>query len=325
MTPSHSISMLSASPSSVRPRSHRPFTLVLAGGGARGFAHVGVLRALEADGYSPSALVGVSMGAAVSVGYALREDWYTALLAMDTRAFPDPMPTAEQQRDSLRQRLRARRLGARFAYRLLTGWGIGVPAREDGLRVLRTLTQGRDLEDARLPVAVSTTDLRGGRRHVIRTGDAAEAVYASVALAGVLPPLERDGLLLADGAYSDLAPIDVAREVGPPLVIAVDPAQALRTTEVRNGLQALRRATEICNLSHADAGFERADLVLRPTFRRAIDTLDFAARRECVAAGARVVRDHRAVLAALLDPEAEPLPEESPSTHHLVNRHGMAH
>src|SRR5699024_4663386 len=124
----------------------------------------GVLRALEADGYRPSALVGVSMGAAVSVGYALREDWYPALLAMDTRAFPAPMPTAEQQRDSLR-------------LRLLTGWGIGVPAREAGLRALRTLTLGRNLEDARLPVAVSTTDLRGGRRHVIRTGDAAEAVY----------------------------------------------------------------------------------------------------------------------------------------------------
>ena len=303
---------------------HRPFTLVLAGGGARGFAHVGVLRALEADGYRPSALVGVSMGAAVSVGYGLREDLYPALLAMDTRAFPAPMPTAEQQRDSLRLRLRARRLGARFAYRLLTGWGIGVPAREAGLRALRTLTQGRNLEDARLPVAVSTTDLRGGRRHVIRTGDAAEAVYASVALAGVLPPLERDGLLLADGAYADLAPVGVAREMGPPVVVAVNPAQALATAEVRNGLQALRRATEVCNLSHADAGFQQADLVLRPAFRRAIDTLDFAARRECVAAGVRVVRDHRTVLAALLDPEAPPLPEDTSSTHHLVPRHGLA-
>ena len=324
MTPFHSISMLPASPSSVQPRSHRPFTLVLAGGGARGFAHVGVLRALEADGYRPAALVGVSMGAAVSVGYALRLDWYPALLAMDTGAFPAPMPTAEQQRDSLRQRLRARRLGARFAYRLLTGWGIGTPAREAGLQALRTLTLGQSLEDARLPVAVSTTDLRGGRRHVIRTGDAAEAVYASVALAGVLPPLERDGLLLADGAYADLAPVGVAREMGHPVVIAVNPGQALAGAEVRNGLQALRRATEVCNLSHADAGFEQADLVLKPTFRRTIDTLDFEARRECVAAGTRVVRSHRAVLAALLDPGAPPLPAPSPSTHHLVNRHGLA-
>ena len=315
--------MSTAVPPFIEP-AHRPFTLVLAGGGARGFAHVGVLRALEADGYVPSALVGVSMGAAVSVAYALREDWYTALLAMDTDAFPPPMPTAAEQAGSFRQRLRARRLGAWFAYRLVTGWGIGVPAREAGLQALRTLTLGRDLDDARLPVAVSTTDLRGGCRHVIRSGDAAEAVYASVALAGVLPPLERDGLLLADGAYADLAPVPVARDIGPPTVIAVNPAQALATAEIRNGLQALRHATEVCNLSHAEAGLEQADLVLRPTFRRAIDTLDFAARRECVAAGARVVRGHRAVLAALLGPEAPPLQADAPATHHLVNRHGLA-
>lgn len=305
---------------------HRPFTLVLAGGGARGFAHVGVLRALEAEGYRPSALVGVSMGAAVSVGYALRSDWYPALLAMDTGAFPAPMPTAEQQRDSFRQRLRARRLGVRFAYRALTGWGIGTPAREAGLRALRTLTQGRRLEEARPPVAVSTTDLRAGRRHVIRTGDAAEAVYASVALAGVLPPLERDGMLLADGAYADLAPVGVAREMGPPVVIAVNPGQALADADVRTGLQALRRATEVCNLAHAAAGFEQADLMLRPTFRRTIDTLDFAARRECVAAGVRVVRAHREGLAALLAPVASAPPGGSDSTSslRLVPPHGMA-
>ena len=67
-----------------------PFALVLSGGGARGFAHVGVLRALEARGLRPAAVVGVSMGAVVATTYALRDDWYSALLAMDTRAFTRP-------------------------------------------------------------------------------------------------------------------------------------------------------------------------------------------------------------------------------------------
>lgn len=179
---------------------------MLAGGGARGFAHLGVLRALEAAGYRPAALVGVSMGAVVSVGYGLRPDWYPALLAMDTGAFPAPMPTDEQQRASRGQRWRARWLGLRLVYRALTGWGVGVAARPAGIRALHTLTMGRALEDTRLPLAVCATDLRGGRRHVMRTGNASDALYASVALAGILPPLERDGLLLADGAYADLAP-----------------------------------------------------------------------------------------------------------------------
>lgn len=295
--------------------SHRPFALVLAGGGARGFAHVGVLRALEAQGLVPGAIVGVSMGAVVGVTYALRADWYPALLGMDTHALPRPMRRLPGERLTVRQRLRRTLAYPRGLKQLVFGWGIGVPALGAGKTLLRGLTQGRTLEDARPPVAVSTTDLRSGERYVLRTGDAAEAVYASAALAGVLPPLVRDGRLLADGAYADLAPIDVARAFGLPVVIAVDPGQDLVAADVRTGYQAVLRATEVCHLRHADHRFAEADLVLRPTFRRSIDTLDFGARRECVAAGAWAVRRQRPALAHLLalppSPAVEPAPEEA--------------
>lgn len=283
-------------------RSHAPFVVLLSGGGARGFAHAGALRALAHLGYRPSALVGVSMGAVVAGAYALNPRWFTALLGMDTASFPKPMPTPEQQRDSLAQRLRARRLSVQFGYRLLTGWGVGASAREAGLTALRSLTLGGRLEDATPPIAVCATDLRSGRREVLRCGDATEAIYASLALAGVLPPLERDGALLADGAYSDLAPVDVARDFGYPLVVAVDPGQDLEPEAIRNGAQALRRAVEVCNRTHAKKGLEAADLVVRPDFRRAIDTLEFASRRECIAAGIRGVRTARRRLDALLAP-----------------------
>lgn len=58
----------------------KPFTLVLAGGGARGLAHVGVLRALEYYGYRPDAVIGISMGAIVATTYALNNKWYEAIL-----------------------------------------------------------------------------------------------------------------------------------------------------------------------------------------------------------------------------------------------------
>lgn len=283
-------------------RAHRPFTLVLSGGGARGYAHAGVLRALEHLGFRPSAIVGVSMGAIVGGTYGLNPEWFSALLAMDTTTFPEPMPTLEERRGSWRNRIRARWLSLEFGYRLVTGWGIGASARADGLHALRALTRGRRLEEARPPLAVCATDLRGGSRRVIRTGDATEAIYASVALAGVLPPLERDGYLLADGAYSDLAPIDVARDFGHEVVIGVDPGQDLVPEAIQNGLQALRRAVEVCNRTHAKIGLESADLVIRPDFRRTIDTLDFASRRACVAAGIRGVRSDRRRLEALLVP-----------------------
>jgi NTE family protein len=281
-------------------RRHGMFTLVLSGGGARGFAHVGVLRVLEAYGFRPSALVGVSMGAVVGVTYSLRDDWYAALLGADTSGFPSPLPLRPTSGQDL-----ARRVSALYAYLhairdVALGWGIGIHALADGERFLRKLTGDQNLEGGRIPIAVSATDLRSGERVILRSGSAARAAYASSALAGVLPPLGRSGTLLADGAYVDLAPIDVAREYGNPVVIAVDPGQLLEANEIRNGLQAVMRAFDICNRHHADLRFEEADLVLRPTFRRHIDMLDFGASRECVAAGMRVVRAHRRCLEELL-------------------------
>ena len=69
-------------------RGHKSFALVLSGGGARGLSHAGVLRALIARGYVPSAIVGVSMGAVVGSTYALNDDWYRELEEMDTSGFP---------------------------------------------------------------------------------------------------------------------------------------------------------------------------------------------------------------------------------------------
>lgn len=277
-----------------------PFTLVLAGGGARGYAHVGVLRSLERRGWRPSALVGVSMGAVVAATYALNPDWYRSLLASEVGWLHGP-PLRAGDGGPPSFSGRARRLWdyGRATLAMTSGWGTvpdGGPARE----LLRSLTLGRDLAGGRVPVAVCATDLRTGERVALREGDAAEAVYASSALAGVVPPLERGGALLADGAYTDLAPVDVARAFGHPLVVAVDPGQDRFAGDLGNGLQALVRAFEICHTQHARLRFAEADLVLRPDFRRTVDVLEFEARRECVAAGIRAVRARREALRGLL-------------------------
>ncbi|GMQ81123.1 MAG: hypothetical protein BMS9Abin05_0553 [Rhodothermia bacterium] len=302
-----------STPPASRPST--PFTLVLGGGAARGFAHVGVLHGLEAYGFRPSAIVGVSMGAIVGATYALRSDWYRALLEMDTSSFPEPLHVQEEARQRLTEKIHTSFSYTRAAKDLFLGWGPGVHALDAGQALLRSLTAGRNLEDSRIPVAVSTTDLQSGHRHVLRTGNAAEALYASSALAGVLPPLMRDGRMLSDGAYADIAPIDVARDFGHPVVIAVDPSQELVSSDVRNGYQALMRAVEICHLRHGDARFAGADLVLRPPFQRTIDTLDFDARRECVVAGLRVVRSHQIELIQLLTQHVDSKEQVKGGTH----------
>jgi NTE family protein len=287
------------------PSSDRPFTLMLASGGARGYAHAGVLRALEAEGFRPDAVVGVSMGAVIGATYALRTDWYDAILGVDTSPFPDRLPTHEDWEGSSWQWMRAAGTYVRLTYESTFGWGVGNRSYSQTTQTLRTLTRERNLEEGRIPVAVCATDLQTGSREVFQSGAAAEAAYASAAIPGIFPPGRQGDRLLVDGAYSDIAPVDVARDFEPPLVIAVDPTQPLAPKEVKNGFQAMLRAVEICQMRHADLRFDDADLVLKPPFRRTIDTLDFDARRECVAAGLRAVRERRDDLYRLLQSDSE--------------------
>jgi NTE family protein len=279
----------------------RPFTLVLAGGGARGYAHVGVLRALQVMGLEPAGVVGVSMGAVVAATYALREDWYEALLSVDLSGAPS-LGAGHGLRGAAVHDGGIRRAWsyAHTAWNMVNGWGSPDDAAAAGRAALDTLVGSGRLEDGRIPVIVCATDLRSGSRVEFSSGPAASAVYASSALAGVVRPMERGNQLLVDGVYADDAPVDLARKMGAPVVIAVDPSQGAGAVSITNGLQAVMRAMEICHLVHAHLRTESADLVLRPEFREFIDVLDFDARRDCVAAGIRAVRAHRNELARIL-------------------------
>ncbi|MFU8890025.1 MAG: patatin-like phospholipase family protein, partial [Trueperaceae bacterium] len=289
-------------PRSVTAIAHRPFAVVLAGGGARGLGHAGVLRALEHEGLAPAAIVGVSMGAIVGATHVLNPDWYRALLAADVGAIPGMTRETGAQRAT---RLRAILASGRALRHLLLRWGVLTPARPAIEALLETLTLGKRLEDARIPFAAVATDLASGARAVLTSGPAAEAVYASSALAGILPPVARDGALLADGCYADVAPIDVARAlVGGGPVIAVNPSPGVPSPPPRNGLQAVLRAMDVSVQHHALVRFGQADLELRIRLPFPVATIDFSHQRTCVAAGVRAVRAQRTEITALLAPPA---------------------
>jgi NTE family protein len=277
----------------------RLFTLVLAGGGARGYAHAGVLRGLEHIGLKPAGLVGVSMGAIVAATYALRADWYEALLTVDlsgSREAPRGLRSMGEHRAAIRRAWSY----AHTTWNMVTGWGAPDETVEAGREALAELLGNSRLDEGRVPITVCATDLRLGTRVEFSSGPAGPAVLASSALAGVLPPVERDGFLLVDGVYADVAPVDVARRMGAPVVISIDASQGAGGESFTNGLQVVMRAMEICHLNHAHLRIDAADLVLRPVFKGPIDVLDFDARRECVAAGVRAVRAQRDELERLL-------------------------
>lgn len=278
-------------------RRRRSFALVLAGGGARGAAHVGVLRALEHLGQPPAAIVGVSMGAIVGATYALNPNWYQVLVHFDRGRLPGVFGGDPEHPIA---RLRAMVESGRALRHLLLRWGT-LTAAEPAIReLLAEYTLGQELEAARIPFAAVATDLTSGDRHVMTQGNAADAIYASGALAGILPPARSGDLLLADGAYADVAPIDVARELGGDVVVAVDASQRLLAGPPRNALQALSRAMEIGFGQQAKTRMREADLVIRPDYPCPVNTLDFSHHRRCVAAGARSTLRRRHELRALL-------------------------
>ena len=141
-----------------------------------------------------------------------------------------------------------------------------------------------------------------GQRVVFGKGHATDYVYSSAALAGILPPLVDGPHVLMDGAYADIAPVDIARATGADVVIAVDPSQRENAAGPKNGIQAMMRSIEVCQYEHARLRFEQADLVIRPRFSQTIGTLEFRQKRHCIAAGAMAIRQAHNEISALLDP-----------------------
>ncbi|MFK5997107.1 MAG: patatin-like phospholipase family protein [Rhodobacterales bacterium] len=265
----------------------RSFGLVLAGGGARGYAHLGVLRSFEHMGLHPSVIVGVSMGAVVAATYALNPDWYKAMKNLDFPVFrTSPEIETSDQVNSIKKLFE---LGMAFKD-LYFGWGLAPNAEAWGKKTAQALTLGKQLEDVRVPVLVCATDLNTGARVILDHGSAADAIYASSALAGVLPPLRFKEHLLIDGAYADIAPIDVARNAGADVVVVVNATGETQQHEPKNGLEALIQSVEICQTHHALLRYRDADFELAPKFGKVIGTLDFQLKRRAIAAGINCAR-----------------------------------
>lgn len=162
--------------------------LVLAGGGARGFAHIGIIRALREAGVVFDQVGGTSMGAIIAAGLA--REWSLDEMTDRMRAvFVDGNPMSD------------------FTLPLI--------ALVRGKKVSRCLREhfGEvSIEELPLPFFAVSSDLTSGRIHVHRQGALWRALRASAALPGILPPVTLDGHLLVDGGVMNNLPVDVMRE-----------------------------------------------------------------------------------------------------------------
>jgi NTE family protein len=242
------------------------------------------------------------MGAIVGAAYALSSDFDRKRLTQQVIELgikpPLTFSSADVEREGFFERLRQFIDVERFLIDSLWGWG----ALED-VRVgeaLAKLTAGKRLEEAKVPFGAVATDLISGEKVVFKRGPASLAVQASSALPGFFPPIKWEGRLLVDGAFVDLVPTDVVRDMGARLIVAVDVDQENMPVEIGNGLKALMRAVEIAARHHKHSYLRLAHLVIRPEFGEHVDSLDFSKAELCVEVGLRAAERALPTLRRLL-------------------------
>jgi NTE family protein len=219
---------------------HRPRVgLVLSGGGARGAAHIGVLKVLEDLHVPIDAIAGTSMGAVVGGLYAsgltAREIEAVMSSVNWQEAFRDRPPRAElsfRRKEEDRDFLVKFPLGIRggkiqLPKGLIEGQTLTMMLRRLTLPVAR-IDQFADLPT---PFRAVATDLASGEPVVMQTGDLTSAMRASLSAPGLFTPVEREGRVLVDGGIAENLPIDVARAMGVDVLIVVDVGFPLYTRE----------------------------------------------------------------------------------------------
>lgn len=180
------------------PMVNRPrIGLALGGGAARGWAHIGVLRALHASGIEPDLICGTSIGALVGAAYAggeldRLEEWVRSLRFQTVMSFLDVS---------------------------LSG---GLIKGDKLIAFFRKHVVDRDIAELERPFGAVATDLYRGREVWLREGRVSEAVRASIALPGLFTPVLHDAAWLVDGGLVNPVPVSLCRAMGADIVIAVD-------------------------------------------------------------------------------------------------------
>lgn len=240
--------------------------VALGGGGARGFAHVGVLRVLEQERIPVDVVAGTSVGSLIGALYA---DTGRVLDA----EFHAVAITAEDL----------------FDYRALAFFTGGFVRGERLRRFMEAHLSNRNIEEMRLPFAAVATDLRTGQPVVFSRGPIAPAVHASCAIPGVFVPVEIGGVTLVDGGVVNPIPVDVVRQLGAEVVIAVAIPSAVPPTAPRTPIQVAYHAVSIMAGEIGRLRGREADVLIAPAVGDvAYD--DFTQKKRLIEAGEAAAR-----------------------------------
>ncbi|WP_319562441.1 patatin-like phospholipase family protein [Marispirochaeta sp.] len=274
------------------------WALVLSGGGGSGLSHIGVLKGLETLNLKPDLIAGTSIGAVIGGAYAC---------GMEVEDFEELLKDFKIHR-YLEGRSFQFNIGAvtRFLQaqeavnRMLMSRGADGGSRI--LELLYRITNNASFSETRIPFYCNAVDLRSGREILMHRGSVAEAVRASMAFPGVFTPVERDKLLLCDGAVADNLPVWIPRSLGIKRVIAVNvtPRKTAIDDDIANGFSIFLRAFTIACYGQARTSRDTPTLELVP---QNIDRpFDFSSPGELIRAGCDAVMEQKTRIMKITTP-----------------------
>ncbi|MGD0759751.1 MAG: patatin-like phospholipase family protein [Candidatus Sulfotelmatobacter sp.] len=250
---------------------HRPLIgVALAGGGALGLAHIGVLQWMEENHIPVDKLAGTSMGALVGAFFATGRNgaemrqfvktirWDEALLAEPTYG-----QLSYRRKQDRRDYQFGGELGLKHGFNGPNGFdpGHGVGLVLDRMSFAYSTISSFD--DLPTPFRCVATDLLTGQAVVLHDGSLAQALRASMAIPGVFTPQELNGRVLADGGLVDNLPTDVVRQMNVDVVIAVDiVTQPPTKTQFESVTGILTRAVDVMMLDNERRALQLADVVV---------------------------------------------------------------
>ncbi|WP_076538492.1 patatin-like phospholipase family protein [Shewanella sp. UCD-KL21] len=270
--------------------------LVLSGGGAKGAAHIGVLKLLEQHRIPVDYITGTSIGSYVggmyALGYSAAEIEHIMLNSPWADGYSDTIP-----REVLTYRDKQHR--DKFNIPINVGYKDGGLAVPSGLLLGQTMSQllrsstdvveqFGDFDDLAIPYRAVATDLVTSHAVVLAHGSIVKAMQASATVPGALQPAEIDGKLLVDGGISNNMPVDVIKAMGADVVIAIDIGSPLASKEQLNGtiavLEQLSTILTKATTEHQKTLLTDDDVLIRPAIDD-MSTTDFDIMPDALAAG----------------------------------------
>ncbi|MGD9699712.1 MULTISPECIES: patatin-like phospholipase family protein [unclassified Acinetobacter] len=244
----------------LKQQENRPIVaLVLGSGGARGYAHIGVIQVLEQQGIHPDLIVGTSAGSIVGSIYASGK-------------------TAEELRDIA---LSMKANDVRDVKLDMKGFF-------DGQKVENYVNQqvnNTPLEALKIPMYVVATELKQGKKVVFNYGNTGQAVRASVSIPSMFIPTKIGADEYVDGGLVSPVPVGVARDLGADIVIAVDILAQPMHTETSNVWGMFNQNINIMQSRLAEEELKHADIVIQPDLREKGHIFDVKGRAMTMQAG----------------------------------------